>query len=47
MKCILLRQCAHVFNGHCVTNIAQCDSINRNRKKKKNLNEIYYKNHEI
>ena len=33
MKCILLRQSAHVFNGHCVTNISQFDSMNRNRKK--------------
>ena len=35
-----MRQCTHVFNRycrHCVTNISQCNGINRNRKK---LNEI-------
>ena len=47
MKYILLRQCAHVFNRycrHCVTNISQCNSINRNGKK---LNKIHYKNQEF
>ena len=47
IKYILLWQRAHVFDHychHCVTNISQCNSINRNRKK---LNKIHYKNHEI
>ena len=38
---------AHLFNRychHCITNISQCNSIYRNRKK---LNKIHYKNLEI
>ena len=41
MKWILLRQCAHVFHHychHCITNISQCNNINRN---KKNLNKLH------
>ena len=39
IKHTLLRQCAYVFNRYCrhrVTNISQCNKINRNREKQIN-----------